>query len=232
MKEISLNPNGRLMAVASYVRKGSAVADIGTDHAYLPIQLVGNGTVLRALASDVVDGPLEKARANIAAYRMTDKIEVRKADGLAGIESFAPDDIIIAGMGGELIARIIEDAPYTKNNNVRLILQPMTKADVLREYLTSSGYEITDETLCKEDDRVYQIICANYTGVPYEYTKCELLCGRHNLEKKSPLLCEHITRTSQKLNDRINGLKTSGKTAEDEEKILCELNNYMQSLKN
>jgi len=232
MKEITLKRDGRLMTVASYVRNGSAVADIGSDHAYLPIMLVKNGIVSRALASDVVDGPVKNARENVNAYGLDGCITVKKADGLDGIEDFAPDDIIIAGMGGELTAAIIERSEYVKNERIRLILQPMTRAEMLRGFLAESGFDITDETLCEEDGRVYQVICCHYDGQKHTYTAAELYCGKHILKKRQPFLKRHIEKTASKLRDRINGLAAAGKTAESEEKILCELTNYIKDLTN
>ncbi len=220
------------MTAAKYVRQGSAVADIGTDHAYLPILLVQNKTASRALASDVVDGPVEKARANVASYRLTEQIEIRKADGLCGIEDFAPDDIIIAGMGGELIARILDESPYVKQSRVNLILQPMTKSEILREYLLTNGFEIVDESLAEEDGRIYKILLSRYDGKVHVATKLQLLIGRPSVDDTPELIVKHCEKIASKLNDRINGLKKSGKTAVSEEAILCELEDYMQSLKN
>jgi len=220
------------MTVASYVRKGSSVADIGSDHAYLPIMLVRSGITARVLASDVVDGPVENARENVAAYRLEGSITVKKADGLDKIADFAPDDIIIAGMGGELIASILERSDYVKNEKIRLILQPMTRAEMLRGYLAANGFDITDETLCEEDGRVYQVICCQFDGKKHIYTEAELYCGKHILKKRQPLLKRHIEKVTSKLSDRINGLAAAGKTAESEEEILCELTNYIKDLTN
>jgi len=217
--------------VMAYVRDGSAVADIGSDHAYLPIELVKRGVAVRALASDVVDGPVERSRTNVASHGMTDLIEVRKADGLCGIEDFAPDDIVIAGMGGELIARIIGDSEYTRNENVRLILQPMTKVEVLRRWLYENGYAIEHESLAFEDGRIYRILCCRCKSPAEPYSEFELLCGRYDDTCGRELLIKHLEETAAHLRARVNGLKVSGRECGDEEKMLCLLTNYITNLK-
>lgn len=178
------------MSAAAYVRRGSAVADIGTDHAWLPIYLIDRGIAPRAVAADINEGPLNRARINIP-KGMKDKIELRLTDGLRGIEGAAPDDILICGMGGELIARIIKDAPFTKNEKIRLVLQPMTKAPFLREFLLFEGFSIIGETL-SFDDRIYQTICAEYTGKHESYSPLELLLGKHNIERGGELFFDFV----------------------------------------
>ena len=126
--------DSRLETALTYLRKDRIMADIGTDHAYLPIYSVLAGISSRALASDINQGPVKRADKNVRAFGLSDKIDVILCDGLAQAERFAPDDIVIFGMGGELIAHIIDAAPFVLNENIRLILQPMTKSEILREY--------------------------------------------------------------------------------------------------
>ncbi|MBR2479117.1 MAG: SAM-dependent methyltransferase [Clostridia bacterium] len=212
----------RLLAAASFVRRGAVFADIGTDHAYLPAFLVSSGVVERAFAADINRGPLDRADENIALSGLADRIETRLTDGLCGLEGLSITDIAICGMGGELIARIINDAPWVRDGRVRLILQPMTKAEVLREYLISHGFRIVDEALA-ESDRVYQIICAEFCGESESYTPLELLLGRHNLERGGALLSSLAETLKRTLNARIEGKRVSGKEASYEEQILEEI---------
>ena len=205
MKDIILK--NRLSAAASFVRRGSAIADVGTDHAWLPIYLLSKNIASRAVASDINEGPLCRARINIP-KSLQSKIELRLTDGLCGIEDFMADDIMICGMGGELIARIIADAPFVKNEKTRLILQPMTKAPYLREFLLREGFEIIDEKLAL-DDRIYQIICAEYRGVSELHTPLELLLGRKNLERGGELLLE-FARQNVKIYEGIRAGKAAG----------------------
>ena len=124
--------DARLLEAARLGRPGSAFADVGTDHAYLPIYLIKEGLSPRGLATDLRDGPVAAARRNLAAAGISDRVTVRKCDGLDGIGEFAPDDIYILGMGGELIRDILSRSDYVRRQGVRLILQPMTKPEELR----------------------------------------------------------------------------------------------------
>ncbi len=180
MQQITLSK--RLLAVASLVGKGT-VADIGTDHASLPIWLVQNGHS-RALASDINEGPCQRARVNIYTWGLHGKIKVKCCAGLDGIEDFAPDNIVIAGMGGEMITSILAASEYPKNSKCRLVLAPQSMQDVLRGYLFENGFAIDTETVVHDGGKYYQIIGARYTGKasepmrPYEYK-----LGRLNLER-------------------------------------------------
>ncbi|MBQ7499650.1 MAG: SAM-dependent methyltransferase [Clostridia bacterium] len=205
----------RLLAAARFVRQGARTADIGSDHAKLPIFLINSGIAEIALASDINEGPAERSRKAVQRAGLADRISVSVRDGLDGIESFEPTDIVIAGMGGELISRIIDDSDYPKRQGIRLILQPMTKPAYLREYLYSNGFDIVDEALADEG-KIYQIIVSEYTGVyktvPDEY----LLIGEKNIVHKDPLLIRHIDGILASLEKRINGLTSSGREAEYE----------------
>lgn len=151
----------RLGVCASMVREGVSLADVGTDHGYLPIWLSLQGKISRGIASDVRPGPLCAAEKNIVRFQ-ANKITTRLSDGLAEIEPWEADDIVIAGMGGELIARIIRDAPWLKNGDKHLILQPMTSFAELREFLAAEGFAILREEAVLEDRRAYSAILAVY----------------------------------------------------------------------
>ncbi len=176
----------RLAAVASLVGKGT-VADIGTDHAQLPIWLVQNGHP-RALASDINEGPCQRARVNIYQWGLHGKIKVKCCAGLDGIEEFSPDNIVIAGMGGEMIVSILAASEYPKISRCRLILAPQSMQDVLRRYLCENGFFITAETIVFDGGKYYQILSAEYTGNVIELSDSEYKLGKLNLEraKRSP----------------------------------------------
>ena len=123
----------RLCTASSHVRNGAVVADIGTDHAYVPIYLAKQGRINKAYACDINEGPIRRAKENIAKYNLDDIIEARLQNGLDGIENLAPTDILICGMGGELIASIIDKSDYVRQKGIRLILQPMTFVKELRK---------------------------------------------------------------------------------------------------
>ena len=160
----------RLRTALPYVRAGHLLADVGTDHAYLPIHLceagiltpvtAANGARMAAIASDVNQGPVDRATEHIAAAGLSDMILPLRTDGLVGLEVYNPTDIIIFGMGGELIASILAASPWTLTGDRRLILQPMTHAEKLRAFLIENGMTLIGETLSQEGHRLYQTICA------------------------------------------------------------------------
>lgn len=206
---IRLSP--RLAAVASLVREGAFLADVGTDHAQLPAALATSGKIKGAVASDVHEGPVLRAKECILAHRLHEKIEVLLTDGLNGLERYEPTDIVIAGMGGELIRDIIATSPIPKRNGVRLILQPMTMQKELREYLTQNHFYIREELLARDEGlhgRIYNILCAEYDEIHTEpsYSPLELVIGRRLIEAKSPLFGVYITRQQAILDRRIDGM--------------------------
>ena len=148
----------RLLTAASLVRKGTKAADIGTDHAYLPIYLIKNNISSKVLACDLRKGPLDNARENIIKAGCENKIELRLSDGLDCVKSDEVDDIIICGMGGTLIADILSRADWLKNSHYNLVLQPQSHADDLRRYLFENGFEIFKEIPVTDDGRDYIII--------------------------------------------------------------------------
>lgn len=202
----------RLAAAASFGRRGKRVADIGTDHASLPIFLVGNGFAASALACDINIGPLNAARLNIEAAGLSDSINTRLTDGLAGIEDYSPEDIYILGMGGELIWRIIESSELPKSDGVRLILQPMSHPYDLRRGLYANGFKIVDEALVRDRDRVYQIIVAEYGGIARSVGECELWLGELNLAKGGEDLSELSALYASGLEKKIKGYAFAGKS--------------------
>ena len=135
----------RLALCASFVPPGAKLADIGTDHGYLPVWLARTGVISRAVAADLRPGPLERARENVKKYRVENVVELRLSDGLRSVSPEETDFIVIAGMGGEVIVSILAAAPWLKETGVRLALQPMTRAEELRRYLAEQGFEILRE---------------------------------------------------------------------------------------
>ena len=144
MRHLELSP--RLRLLAGWVRPGARIADVGTDHAYLPAWLVCNGRVASAIASDLREGPLERARETGRVYG-AEEVDFRLCNGLSGIRPEEADTIIIAGMGGENIAAILAGASWTADGAHTLLLQPQTKAEDLRLFLSEHGYQITREAL-------------------------------------------------------------------------------------
>ena len=154
----------RLRLAADFVRDGSRVADIGTDHAHLPVTLVREGRCPSAIASDIRRGPAENARRNVEEAGLGDVIAVRLGDGLNTVDAAEVDDIVIAGMGGETIAAILEAAPWVRDAHYRLILQPMTRAERLRAYLFAEGFAIDEERVTCVGGHWYTVLCVRYDG--------------------------------------------------------------------
>ena len=170
--------DSRLRLAADFVRPDSRVADIGTDHAHLPVTLVREGRCPSAIASDIRRGPTDNARQNVEQAGLGDVIAVRLGDGLQTVSADEVDDIVIAGMGGETIAAILEDAPWVRNERYRLILQPMTRAERLRAYLFATGFAIDEERVTCVGGHWYTVLCVRYTGVAIEADEARCFVGR------------------------------------------------------
>ena len=145
----------RLSAVASFIREGDRIADVGTDHAMLPVWLLENGKVSHAIASDIHEGPLRAARVT-AAKSETEHIEFRLCGGLSGIESREADTVIIAGMSGETMQTILEEADWDWSGKC-LILQPMTHQKEILEWLYHHGFHVDGECFAEEHGSIYRI---------------------------------------------------------------------------
>ena len=208
-------PDQRLGAAASLVRQGAVFADIGTDHAHLPIFLLQSGRITRAVASDVRVGPLDSARQNVREAGLEDRVQLLLADGLSGMETLGITDIAICGMGGELIADIIDRAPFVRNEDVRLILQPMSRAHELRRYLAREGFDVLCESVCSAQGRCYVCLAAQYTGVPYTLTDAEAHCGRDLLSRAPSALERAYVKTRLASLERELAGKISSEKQED-----------------
>lgn len=151
----------RLEAVASYVPQGARLADVGSDHAYLPLFLVEQGRIDFAIAGEVVQGPYQSALQNVEQTGQTDKIAVRLANGLAAVElADQVTTVTIAGMGGRLIAEILEAGKDKLGSVERLVLQPNNREDDVRRWLVANGFQLVAEEILEENDKIYEILVA------------------------------------------------------------------------
>ena len=209
---------------ADFVRQGAYVADIGSDHAYLPLWLVLSGRAERAVASDIVEGPVERSRENVSRYGAEDKVKVVRADGLSGVSGLPVTDIVIAGMGGELIVNIISAAGWVHKKGYRLILQPMTHSEILRRELFARGFFIIDEKLTASRDgkKLYVTICAEYGGesAPTDMTAAELLLGKKNIERGGEIYDELCKRLKSQYTHIKEAKSASGIDTSEEDEIL------------
>ncbi len=205
--------NERLERCAELVRPGALLADVGTDHAYLPVWLARRRKIVHALALDLREAPLARAKEHIASYRVEDLVETRLSDGLSAVQPEEAEDIVIAGMGGELIAQILSRTPWLKDKSKRLILQPMTAARELRLFLAEEGFAIVEEWAVRSQGRVYAVQRVEYTGRREEGSLLYPYLG--GLEHRPDALArEYAARECTHLENQIKGLTHRGKTEE------------------
>ena len=195
--------DSRLSLCASFVRQDSKLADIGTDHAYLPVWLCQNGVCKSAIAADINPEPLSRGQLTIAQAGLEDKVKTRLSDGLKGISADEADDIVIAGMGGELIAKIILDCEYSRDKDKRFILQPMTKSELLIERLCQNGFEILSQDCCVASNKCYTVLLVQYSGEKRAYSEVyPYICELKPKENETHLrfIKAHIERLLKKAN--------------------------------
>lgn len=200
----------RLRCLADWVEPSSNIADIGTDHAYLPVWLVLQGLVSRAIAGDLRKGPLANAKSVAARYDVLDQISFRLCDGLADVTPMEVDTIIIAGMGGENIADILRAAPWTADGTHTMLLQPMSRVQVLRHFLADNGYRIIQERLVRERGTLYtamQVTAGQMTVTPGQ------AYGGIMLET-DPLQNENLRDEIIRMQIVVNGLRRSTRPAD------------------
>ena len=211
--------NLRLNTLAKMVDPGSRVADIGTDHAYLPIELVKNGKIDYAIASDVAEGPLENAKNDIAAAGLTEQIETRLGSGLETVtHADQIDTVVIAGMGGKLMTDILDRA-WSKDAQFKtLVLEPNIGEAGVRNWLMMHNYKIISEKLIAEAGHTYELIKASLTEEKHEMTEKEIFFGPFIVQEKNPVfyqkwegklayyqrLLVNLNKARKKDEDRIN----------------------------
>lgn len=206
--------DNRLKTAAEFCREGKTAADVGCDHARLACFIAGKSKLV--IASDVRDGPLEAARKTVA-ERGVPNVKVVKSDGLRGID-FA-DDVVICGMGGELIAEIIGGCRFL-SADTRFILQPMTKPEFLRKWLYSEGFEIIEERAAVEGDRYYSIMYVKFTGVKREADELTALTGKLNDGASLRKIAEKLLKNAAGMSNSENCRERAAALRDLAEKIL------------
>ena len=213
METTRLQLQPRLQCIASLVPKGARLADIGTDHGYLPVYLLQEGTIGHAIASDINALPLAHARATAAEYGVTEKLDFRLCPGLAKLRPEECDTVAIAGMGGETILGILEAAPWTRDGAHTLILQPQTKVDLLRRWLCESGYRFLEEKLVRDKEQLYVVFRVT-GGDQRRVSEADALAGF--LLGDDPLYGEYLSQHIAKLERARDGLAVSALPDRDE----------------
>lgn len=211
----------RLEAVANYIPKGYRLADIGSDHAYLPCYAVKKGIVPSAIAGEVVEGPYQSAKGQVAEEGLTDVIAVRKGDGLEVLSVGEVDVVTIAGMGGALIASILENGKTKLEKVQRLILQPNISALSIRTWLRNNGWELIAENMVEEDEKIYEILVAERGEVdkPYGNLQEGLLLGPFLMKKQPAPFKKKWQREMTNWKRILTQIEKAEKTAENVKKI-------------
>lgn len=199
----------RLMMIAGMVTPGNRLADIGTDHGFIPIKLVSEGIVPSALAMDVGKGPLERAKEHVAAYGLTNQIECRLSDGYEKLEAGEADTTVIAGMGGELMVRILTEGQKRGVLTEELVLSPHSEWEKVRHFLGLSGYHIVLEDMLFEDRKYYVVIKAVRGENPEAdaYDMVEEFFGRYLLDHKHPVLLDFLNFKKQRYEKILHNLE-------------------------
>jgi tRNA (adenine22-N1)-methyltransferase len=203
--------------MANLLPAGKVVADIGTDHAYLPVYLIKNSIVPRVIAVELNPGPLEAAKNTVAKYGLQGKVELRRGDGLKPIMPGEAAAAVIAGMGGATINSILAESLEVAKSLKKIILQPMSDAHLVRSYLQSHGFRLVDEELVLEDNRYYEVLVVQ-PGDSSEFDDIMLEIGPILFSKRHPLLAGYLEEKICHYKQIIDSLDRSCKVGAQEKK--------------
>lgn len=225
----------RLMAVSSMVTEGNRLADVGTDHGYIPIYLCQKGHIPSAIAMDIGKGPLARAQEHIAKYELEERISTRLSDGVKALAPGEADSVVIAGMGGGLVQKILEEGKTVLDGISELILQPQSEIGEVRLYLQEHGYRITEEKMVLEDGKYYPMMHVIH-GHMEPLSDVELKYGKNLLEQRHPVLKDYLEKERQnleKIRENLVSISSEkGETRKREVEVLIEQNSRAQLLIN
>ena len=205
----------RLFAAASFVKTNSNVADVGTDHAYIPIWLVKQGICPFAIAMDINHGPLLRAKKNIESFGLQEQIHTKLSDGLCALEPGEIDTVVICGMGGILINRILEDGTHLYSTIKHYVLQPMTAIEETRKFLEAHHFLIQDERLAQENDKIYTILSV-VPGKMHMEKELDYHVGPCLVQNKDPLLAAYLDGRLYELEKAITSMSQT-----NHQEVLC-----------
>ena len=198
--------NKRLKLISEYIDKGKGIIDVGTDHGYLPIYLAENSYEGKIFASDINADPLNKAISNAADAGVDEKINFLLCDGLKKCPPDEIDTIVIAGMGGDMIVKILDEAEWCLSPDYKLIMQPMSKSEVLRYWLIYNGFEINYELLVHENGTIYQIIVASFGGLT-KLNDAELYIGNYEAANDKELYAQQYKAIHKRFSRAVEEMK-------------------------
>lgn len=226
-----MNIGARLEAVAAMVPQDCVLADIGTDHAYLPVWLMQKGHIKSAVAADIAAGPCRAAQTNIGMYGLKGRIQVRQGSGLTVLKAGEADGAVIAGMGGSTIIEILKESPKVAAALKFLIVQPMAGAAGLRRWACANGWRIAAEALAEEPQHLYEIILLEH-GDEAGYSDAEYEIGPRLLETKPPLLAKHFDKVQGTYKRMLDSMAKSPQVQQTEKyKKLQELYAGLEELR-
>lgn len=207
----------RLFSITEMVMPGLVVADVGCDHGYVPIYLVQKGIISHAIAMDVGAGPLERARDHIREAGLTDYIETRLSDGVQELQPGEADCLIIAGMGGPLMRKIMEEGRKVLSEMKQFILQPQSEVAEFRHFLQDNGYHIISESMVCEEGKYYPMMKAIHGEMHYT-NEVDFRYGRILLHEENPVLNQFLRKEEKHYVNLLKELDQSEKTERVEER--------------
>ena len=214
--------SNRLKLVASMVTKGNIVADVGTDHGYVPIYLLKENICEFAYAMDINKGPIERAREHVEQEGLTNQIELIHCDGMKGLEGKKVDTVVIAGMGGELVCKILDESPVIDEIK-ELILSPHSDIDKVRQNVMEKGFNIVDESMIREFGKYYNVIKAhriNETEDIDNYSEFDLLYSQILFKKKDKIFGDYLAFKKEKYERLIDLMNVNNQGESDRMKEL------------
>ena len=222
--------NERIRAIADCVRDGKGVIDVGTDHGYLPAFLAERGYPGAIFASDIREEPLNAARRTAAQAGCTDRIRFLLCDGLSLCPPDAIDTIVIAGLGGDTLVKILDEAEWCMDERYTLILQPMTKAEVVRYWLVYNEFEIRSEELVEDDGTLYQILIARFGGET-KLTDAELFAGKASLVKDNVLYRKYLEQLFSRFDQALSGMEKGDEADGPRARLYREILGQLQEMR-
>lgn len=222
IRRMTLSP--RLAATASLVAGGGNIADIGTDHAYLPAYLILTKKIPFAIAADVRRSPLDNARDTVQKYQLEKYVSLRLSDGLKEIKPDEVTEVVFAGMGGTLIAEKLSECPWAKDGKHHFIFQPQSRANDLREFLYKNGFTINQELAVCEGNRYYIALDANFTGEVKECTLSDCFIGKL---PNTPEAKAYLKKQLDRYQRRYVALKKRNEDVEELEILLNDLKGFI-----
>lgn len=212
----------RLKAVADMVTKDNIVADIGTDHGYVPIYLIKNDVSKKAYAMDINEGPLKMADKNIRMEGLSEEITTILSDGMDELADNMAETVVIAGMGGDLIVDILSRGSNIKGIK-ELVISPHKRVDLVRKYLIENHWKIIQEEMVIDAGKYYTII-KSHRGEDVEYTDVELIYGKYLLENKNKILKKYLEKENEKFSNILNTMKENGQENASQIQEILKLN--------